>query len=302
MNEYDQLIQQGGLSLERMATLCRVADAGGLSKAAGGDVSRLSLYSRQIKDLESFFGLPLTRKIGRNVVLTKAALDLAAKLRGQFKELSAFREKAGISSPTLLIGASHSVFEWWLWPQLSGLAKVLPEGTCIRAVALRSKDLVDAIESHVLDLGFVRTDAVPANLKSKSVFTMGYSLFVPQCLQPTGKRQNELISQLPLAMSMGGQVRERIEQAALRSGVTLDIRLECPSFTLAARAVLTGQYAAILPDLAESAFIGHPVTKLAVPFDGVAPRKIALTWHPLTPASRIKPILDAWNRPNRKEK
>jgi ribosome-associated protein YbcJ (S4-like RNA binding protein) len=37
------LLQRKGVSLERLLTLCRVVDAGGIAKAAGGDLSKLSL-------------------------------------------------------------------------------------------------------------------------------------------------------------------------------------------------------------------------------------------------------------------
>ena len=43
-------LAQRGLSLERLGTLCRFVDAGGLSPAAGHDHARVSQYSRQIKE------------------------------------------------------------------------------------------------------------------------------------------------------------------------------------------------------------------------------------------------------------
>jgi DNA-binding transcriptional LysR family regulator len=288
MNEYDALIHQGGLSLERLATLCRVADAGGLSRAAGGDVSRLSLYSRQLKDLESFFGAALTRKVGRTVVLTEGAHALAAKVRGQFRELAAFREEAGMSAPVLHIGASHSICEWWLWPRLGALANASAGDSHIRMMVMRSADLVHAVENRVLDIALVRSDAVPRTLKSRPAFSMPYSLFVPQRLNPGKALTADFWNRVPLALSLGGQIRERIEAGAAGAGINLGIRLECPSFSLAAKAVASGAYAAILPDLAQTAFTGHRVKTWPLPFPGVSPRKISLAWHPQAPASRLK--------------
>ncbi len=290
MNEYDALINQGGLSLERLATLCRVADAGGLSKAAGGDTSRLSLYSRQLKDLESFFGTALTRKVGRTVVLTEEAHALAAKVRGQFRELTAFREETGKAAPVITIGASHSIYEWWLWPRLSQLKETLLMGTRLKLLLMRSVDIARALDENVLDAALVRADAISSCIRSVPAFEMRYSLFVPHALKPKRKITAEVMANLPLALSPGGQIRERLEVGATNAGVALHIVLECPSFALAAKAVKTGQYAAILPDFAETSFCGHPVTKFAIPFDGLPPRKLVLAWNPRVPEFRITPL------------
>lgn len=301
MNEhYLDLIAEGGVSLERLATLCRVADAGGLSKAARGDVSRLSLYSRQLKDLEGFFGVALTRKVGRTVVLTDEARQVAALARGYFRELSVFREGVGRSRPTLTLGSSQSVFEWWLWPRLGALKKSLPEGARLKTVVMRSADLVRAVEDQVLDAALMRADAVTRTLRSKPAFVMAYSLFVPAGMKPGKTVDAATFAHLPLALSAGGQIRERLLSGAAKAGVELNIAMECPSFTLVAKAVQSGEYAAILPDLAEKAVDGPLVRKFPVPLDGLPPRPIVLAWHPRTPESRLKPVVGVVRR-ERKE-
>ena len=288
MNEIDSLLSKGGLSLERLATLCRVAQEGGLSKAAAGDISRLSLFSRQIKDLESFFGVALTRRMGRTVVLTDAARKLAAQVRRHFKEMAAFREAAGEISPTLSIGASQSVLEWWLWPRMAEWQKRLPIGTRIRALVMRSVDLSRAVEEHELDMALVRTDAVPRSLRSKPLFSIRYELFVPLAMLAKAGHEADLLHRLPLAIAMGGQFQAHFQSAAAKAGVEPNIQLECPSFILAARAVASGEYAAILPDLAEVAFRGLPVARQALPLAGIPPRRIAMAWHPRAPEYRLK--------------
>jgi DNA-binding transcriptional LysR family regulator len=293
MNEYERLISQGGLSLERLATLCRVADAGGLSKAAGGDASRLSLYSRQLKDLESFFGVPLTRKVGRTLTLNHAALALAAKVRGHFKELVAFGEETGAISPVISLGSSHSVFEWWLWPRLPALLKLVSKNIRIKTATLRSVDLARTVEDQGIDIALLRSDAVPRTLKTKALFVMNYSLFVPNSFKPTRKMDAQALGRIPLALSLGGKMREHIEHAAMLADVTLNIQLECPSFTLAAGAVASGEYAAILPDLSEPSFAGLPVSKLALPLGNVPSRHIVMAWHPRAPESRINAFVKA---------
>jgi len=294
MNDIDALLSRGGLSLERLATLCRVADAGGLSKAAAGDVSRLSQYSRQLKDLEAFFGVALTRRVGRTVVLTDTARELAGRVRGQFKELACFREAEGGDMPSFGIGASHSLLEWWLWPRLEALTRALPAGSRIRTTVMRSAELVQAVEEHALDFALVRADAVVRGLRSKPLVSLSYALFVPRSLVPPKSTGKGIFAHLPLALATGGQFRALIEASAARAGVELDIRLECPSFTLAARAVASGVYAGVLPDMAAVAFRNLPVTQLALPLPGIPPRPVVLAWHPRTPESRLKSMLGAF--------
>ena len=56
---FEHLFAERGLSLDRLKTLIEVAKAGSIAAAARGDSARQSLYSRQIKELEEFFGVEL---------------------------------------------------------------------------------------------------------------------------------------------------------------------------------------------------------------------------------------------------
>ena len=70
MNDFERLFDVSGLSLDRLRTFLRVVEAGNLSKAASGDTTRQSQFSRQIKEMESFFGVALTRRVGRRIEIT----------------------------------------------------------------------------------------------------------------------------------------------------------------------------------------------------------------------------------------
>lgn len=56
MNQFEHLFDISGLSIDRLRSFLKVAEAGNLATAAQGDVVRQSQYSRQIKELEGFFG------------------------------------------------------------------------------------------------------------------------------------------------------------------------------------------------------------------------------------------------------
>ena len=268
-----------GVSLERLLTLCRVADAGGIAKAAGGDLSKLSLYSRQVNDLAEALDIRLTHRVGRTAALTPEAHRLAAIVRGHFRDLEAFAAVAGKNPATLRLGASNSLLEWAVLPRLPALAKALPKGTTLRLLAHRTADLVAALLDRRCDLGLVRSTAAGPSLRTRELMRFGYALFVPEGLT----RQRDaarILGSVPIATSAGGEFRSQLELAAERAGVRLTIALECPSFGTAARAVLGGAHAAILPEIAAAAFAGRGVRSLALPFEAEPARTILLAAHP----------------------
>jgi DNA-binding transcriptional LysR family regulator len=74
---YDSIFISRGLSLGRLKVLLEVDEAGSISGAAEGNPVRQSQYSRQLKELESFFGCELTMKDGRYLRLTERGKKLA---------------------------------------------------------------------------------------------------------------------------------------------------------------------------------------------------------------------------------
>ena len=76
---FEHLFSERGLSLDRLKTLIEVARAGSIAGAARGDSARQSLYSRQIKELEEFFGVELTRRRGKVLVLTRPGWELVRR-------------------------------------------------------------------------------------------------------------------------------------------------------------------------------------------------------------------------------
>ena len=71
--------------------MVEVCSVGSISKAVGGDSVLRSLYSRQLKELEDYFGVELTRRKGRGLVITEKGHTLAQIAREQFQGLSDFR-------------------------------------------------------------------------------------------------------------------------------------------------------------------------------------------------------------------
>lgn len=95
---FEALFSKAGLSLDRLRSFLEMAEAGGIAKAAPGDAVRQSQISRQIRELEEFFGTELTLRRGKGLVLTPAGSRLADLIRGQLQGLDDFRrEEEGTS-------------------------------------------------------------------------------------------------------------------------------------------------------------------------------------------------------------
>src|ERR1700722_16330335 len=142
-----EMLSKGGISLDRLHNFCRIAEAGGITKAAGGDAGKQSLYSRQIKELETFFGAELKVRRGKGMVLTEAGRHLARLTRAHLIGLADFQRTARNMPQSISIGSGNSVIEWILVPHMAALMKALPEARfeChadrTRAIVARLLDL-----------------------------------------------------------------------------------------------------------------------------------------------------------------
>ncbi|QIF03794.1 LysR family transcriptional regulator [Roseimicrobium sp. ORNL1] len=249
---FETLLGESGLSLDRLRNFLAVAEAGSISKAAQGDASRQALYSRQIRELETFFGTQLTERRGKGIVISRAGARLAALTREQLQGLEDFKHEQAHVAKQFVIGASNSILEWLVLPNLHEIVGHL-DGAKLRVEAHRSMHLVEAIREGRLDFAIVRQDAVSASLPQASVAKkVDFYLCVP------GKMVREhgtaLLSQprawstLPLVVpTTGGQFHETLAQSFEKHHVKLAPAVECHSFLHVRQLIETGHYAGVLP-------------------------------------------------------
>ena len=288
---FSDLLRQGGLSFDRLQSFCRVAQAGGVTRAAKGDPARQSLFSRQIKELEEFFGLELIRRKGRGVVLTPAGQRLNAVARECFASLLDFRNESKGLPVVVVIGAGESTIQWLLMARLEEIRKQMPK-LRLKFLNLATSEAVKRLADGAIDFAVVRRDAVARPLQAKSLGIMSYSLFVPEGLQsPNGcKDRLKMLAGLPLATLEGeGNFRNALSSVARKTGFKLNIQIECSSFPLASRAVATGKVAAILPTVAVGDLEGMGVTRVAAPFLKTFDREMCLASN--ARLLRIRPML-----------
>lgn len=287
---FSELLSEGGLSFDRLASFCLVAEAGGVTKAAKGDPARQSLFSRQIKELEEFFGTELIRRKGRGIVLTEAGQRLRLIARECAVQLTDFRHGCKDRPVEVVIGTGESIIHWVIVPRLAKLRERLPN-IRIKLLNLPTSDAVNRLMEGTIDFAIVRKDSVAGTLKTKPLGVMQYSLFVPKSMKmavPTDIPT--LLGTLPLATLEGdGNFRSELASEARRIGVQINVQVEFPSFPAAARAVAKGAVAAILPSIAASDLRDFGVVELPDIFHRPTRRETVLATNPRV--LRIRPTL-----------
>ena len=287
---FADLLKHGGLSLDRLQSFCQVAKAGGVTRAAKGDPARQSLFSRQIKELEEFFGVELVRRKGRGVALTAAGEQLRVVAQEQLSALSDFKKACGGQAVELTVAAGDSLIQWVLLPRL-GSIRDQATSVAFRFLNLPTAEIASRLRDGTVDIGLLRQGSVARPLQTKSLGTMAFSLFVPvQMLSSKFKPLTaETISRIPLAtLEGGGQFRQELDRLSKRHKMSLNIRLELSSFPLVARAVQTGGFAGILPSIASSE-LGE-VEELKWDALRSLQRELVLSWNPRT--AQIRGALD----------
>lgn len=287
---FSDLLNEGGLSLDRLRSFCLVAQAGGVTRAARNDAGKQSMFSRQIKDLEEFFGAELIRRRGRGVVLTDAGQRLQRIARECFASLADFKDACKGQPVEVVIGAGESIIQWLIMPHLDTLRTLLTN-VRLKFLNLTTAEAVRRLADGVLDFAVVRQDAIASPLESKLLGTMRYSLFVPSTMKIFTPRDGaKVLDSLPLATLEGeGAFRNELAAAARHAGLTLNVQVQCSSFPLAARAVSHGNVAAILPSIAAAEMRGLAIAELPLELLKLPERKMGLAWNPRL--LRIRPVL-----------
>lgn len=268
---FENLFSLGGLSIDRLKSFVDVAERGSIARVADGDPSRQSLISRQIGELEAFFGVELTRRKGKGLEITEAGLELARQVRLQFQSLADFKAACANQPVEYRIATGNSVLEWLVAPQLGRISSAVP-GT-FSLLDWRTGDIVRGLLDHTVDFGIIRKSALVHPLRFHSLGNLTYRLFVPKHLGGSGDEFS-----IPLAISIGGEFLEAFEMAVAKMKAKPNIVFRCTSFTQAAQLVRSEVAAAILPHIAAPYLRDAAVVKNP-PWIKPITRDLGLAWH-----------------------
>lgn len=278
---FDELLSRRGLSLDRLHAFLKVASAGGIARAVGTDPVRQSQFSRQIKELESFFGATLFSRRGKSLDLTPSGERLAQLVRESFGALRDFHKDCAEAPVEYTIGAGDSLIHWLVVPRLGELRREFPR-VKLRLLNLRSSDIVRGLHEGRLDFGLVRRDSLTRPLASSPLGVLDYALFVPRKLLPGGRKRDFawVVSALPVAtLANDGQFDRRLRKLEVNLPTPPAFALECENFPHAAAALHSGHYAAILPRLAATK-LDRSIVEIEAPALNHPRRVVSLAWSP----------------------
>jgi DNA-binding transcriptional LysR family regulator len=271
---FQELFRERGLSLERLQAFVAVADAGSIAKASRGDPVRQSQLSRQLSELESFFGRALTEKKHGRRVLSADGVRLAEHVRFSLSGLLDFkRGRREDGGAPLTLAAGDSILSWLVIPRVARVP------ARFAVVALPAHDVVSALLEGSVDVGIVRRDAKVKALRSRPVGKVEHALFVPRALAPRGVAEADLPFRVPLAVQTADRdFMTAASVAAARRGEPLDVRLGCETFNHVLSAVKSGKFAGLLPTFARADLPSSRFRELVFPSRHAS--AISLAWSP----------------------
>src|SRR6185503_14361179 len=126
----------------------------GITAAAGDDSNRQSQFSRQLKELEKYFGVELLKRGRGAAVPTDAGKRLYEIVGHTLSALDEFRVTCAGQPIELVIGAGESLIQWLLLPRLSGLSAAHPR-LAVTFQNMKTDPIVAGVLDGSLDFGVV---------------------------------------------------------------------------------------------------------------------------------------------------
>lgn len=279
---FDSLFSERGLSLDRLKVLIEVRDAGSIAQAAPGDPVRQSQYSRQLRELSEFFGCEVAQRRGKILKLTEQGERLAELAREQLRSLDDFRAECKQTSVAFTIGAGDSLIQWLVIPRLGKIIDEFP-GTHFPTTNLRTNEIVQQLTDCRLDFGIIRKNALAPALKSVSLGVVSYVALVPEALARTKKKLSlrQALAELPRAtQTTDGQFTSGLRAIVKDADVPLTPALSCQSFPQTMAALRSGQFWAIVPELAGRDLPSGTAHRLIDTSLARLDREAMLAWNP----------------------
>jgi DNA-binding transcriptional LysR family regulator len=279
---FDRLFTKRGLSLERLNVLLELEEAGSLVRAAKGHEVRQTQYSKQIKQLSEYFGVPLAERRGRELKVTEHGRRLARLVREMFAGVDDFQRACEEKQLPVSIGAGDSLIQWLLLPRVRAIQEKL-RNVHFTLLNLRNEGIAEKLAEQKVDFGVMRESAVPPKHRKERLLQMEFAIFVPSKLMPAKGRalHKRVLETVPLVRhSPGGELVSRIAWMAEQEGIALNTSLTCEGCPQACRAVQSGSYAAILPTIARGDLKSGDHVEVEWPALKGEARWIALAWNP----------------------
>lgn len=241
-------LRKSGLSLERLETFLKVANAGSIAAAADREPNRQSQYSRQIRELEKSLETQLFLREGKRFELNTVGRELAELALAWFKGLDDLLEKQKKRPRAISVGAGDSVLRWVILPLLDRLREEDPH-LQLNLQNLRTSKIREGLENGSLDIGIMRKEGLTRKLISEPVMVMDFGLFFPRGEDFVGEVSLKAIFQGRFFASLIGEgpYTEAFETLALKHGVDPFISVRTESLLMLREAMRASRLAGFLP-------------------------------------------------------
>jgi LysR family transcriptional regulator, low CO2-responsive transcriptional regulator len=220
---------------EQLLTFATVAEYGNISHAANALYLSQPAVSGQLRLLQEGLGESLYQREGRGIRLTDAGRKLAVhaeRLRASYREALAFQEAlSSLETGTLRIGASTTPASYLLPYRIAEFHRRYPD-IVLSTIDGNTTEIVSGLGS--LDIAFIE-GAVPDGLAATvGVHPWHHDEIVavvpsahPLAARPQGHATLHELADFPMIWrEPGSGVRQTVEQAFERAGVTVRVSLE----------------------------------------------------------------------------
>jgi DNA-binding transcriptional LysR family regulator len=281
---FEALFRTRGLTLERLWAFARIEQHRKIASVAPGDPTEQSQLSRQLGELRAFFGDPLLERRGRNLEPTEAGRLLARVARDTLTGLEEVAGIAGQAPSRFVLGGGDSLLQWWVIPRLGTVLDRIATAS-LELLALSPDDVRERLVEGSVDIGLAKGGTLPG-LQSKRLGTLRYVLFVPRGLSRRSADLSEMLREVPMVLATGEQqVADAVRRLGGAGGPR--VRLCCETFPQAARAVLSGRYAAVLPRIARTEFPSQDFRTFDLPPSPAFEAEVRLAWRARTKKMRM---------------
>jgi DNA-binding transcriptional LysR family regulator len=204
-------------------------------------------------------------------------------IREQFNALEDFGNSAKGANIRLSLGGSGTILQWLVAPRLNPAS--LPS-ISFHLLHESEADMIEHLQDGRLDLAIISKQPLGRQFASSPLGVLDFALYVPKSFKKV-KNLKEALRQYPLALPVGGRVRESI---LAHSGCILNTSLGTSGYSAALSAVRSGSYAAVLPLIAASE-LEKDVQKITVPESVVPKRPVIMAWK--RRAASTRPVLQS---------
>jgi DNA-binding transcriptional LysR family regulator len=246
-----------------LETLSQIVSQGSIAQASGGNPNRQSQFSRQVAELEEWFGMPLMDRSSVPNKPTAAALRISREVEAFMSNLDSVRENAADGRREVVFGAGERMIRSYLVPWA---AKIRERNLRWVFRNLTSDGVRGELLAKRIDFGILRKDGCPAGLISVGMKPIPMCLLLPSDRKKTkGKLKWEDLAEEPLVILEGdGPFNRFLKEKASGHPVELDAMVECSSWTQVIDAMSGFGIAGFLPKDMEKQFpAGFTVVPLA---------------------------------------